>query len=290
MVRPRSSVIVLLACVAAYGPAASAANPQGFSYQGRLTNGGVPANGVCDVTFTLYGVPSGGSPATAPVPQTVNTVNGLFTTTVEFGVSAFYGNATPPPYYVDLQVRCPSGAGPFVELSPRQPFTATVAQGEQYGGIFTATGPTSPSVGVLGIGNYDGVVGSSTTGFAMLADGPTRQLRGKGGWVKALANVHGSALSRCFRGDETTTPSNVDSCAGWAISGTGGETTITFPFNAGDRYVSVTPEFAGAGTPVFVSYDFPAVNQVRVRTWTCATGVTYTPCVHVDSAYSIVVY
>jgi hypothetical protein len=33
----------------------------------------------------------------------------------------------------------------------------------------------------------------------------------------------------------------------------------------------VTPDYA-AGAPVMATYDFPAANQVRVRTWTCGGG------------------
>jgi hypothetical protein len=73
--------------------------------------------------------------------------------------------------------------------------------------------------------------------------------------------------------------------APWSLSGSGGQTTVTFPFRVDDRFVVVTPEYA-AGAPVMATYDFPAANQVRVRTWTCGGG----SCGLFASAYSLAVF
>jgi hypothetical protein len=107
------------------------------------------------------------------------------------------------------------------------------------------------------------------------------------GTAMALVRYFGGALSRCYRGDLDASSANVDSCAApWALSGSGGETIVTFPFRVDDRFVVVTPEFAGSGVPAMASYDFPASNQIRVRTYTCGVG----GCGLLASAYSVAVF
>jgi len=57
-----------------------------FTYQGRLNDGGSPANGSYDLTFTLFGVNAGGVAIAGPVTNSaVALSNGLFTTTVGLG-------------------------------------------------------------------------------------------------------------------------------------------------------------------------------------------------------------
>ncbi len=94
-----------------------------FTYQGRLDDGGSPANGDFDFRFTLYGVATGGSPVSGVVcAEDVQVVNGLFTVIVPL---------TPPTVgstYLEVQVRagaagtCASPAG-FTTLVPRQDMT-----------------------------------------------------------------------------------------------------------------------------------------------------------------------
>src|ERR1041385_8064701 len=63
-----------------------------FTYQGRLNDGNVPANGLYDVTFSLFPAGSGGSPVAGPLTNTATVVsNGLFTVTLDFGPTAFNG-------------------------------------------------------------------------------------------------------------------------------------------------------------------------------------------------------
>jgi hypothetical protein len=99
------------------------AQPTGFTYQGRLEDGGVPANGAFDVRFTIYGAATGGTPLTAVVcADDVVVVNGVFTVLVPL-TAPTAGSA-----YLEVEVRpgavgaCASGAG-FTTLSPRQEMT-----------------------------------------------------------------------------------------------------------------------------------------------------------------------
>jgi hypothetical protein len=93
-----------------------------FTYQGRLTDGGAPANGTYDFSFNLYAVPSGGSAIAAPNGKNdVSVVNGLFIVTLDFGTSAFTSQAR----YLDIWVRPGASTGGYTALTPRQPLTAT---------------------------------------------------------------------------------------------------------------------------------------------------------------------
>jgi hypothetical protein len=91
-----------------------------FTYQGRLIENGSPANGLYDMTFSVFSVPNGGSPFVGPVTNSAVTVsNGLFTTLLDFGGDFFDG---PGPVLLEIAVR-PSGGGTFITLSPRQLMT-----------------------------------------------------------------------------------------------------------------------------------------------------------------------
>lgn len=91
----------------------------GFSYQGSLLDGGNPANGQYDFTFRLFDAPLGGAQVSSPITLTSQPVSdGLFTVSLDFGSSAFQGDAR----WLETGVR-PSGGGGFTILTPRQPLT-----------------------------------------------------------------------------------------------------------------------------------------------------------------------
>ena len=79
----------------------------GFTYQGRLNAGTNAANGIFDLTFTLFNTNLTGAALAGPVTNSAMTVsNGLFTTTIDFG-SVFDGN----PRWLEIAVRT-NGAVP----------------------------------------------------------------------------------------------------------------------------------------------------------------------------------
>src|SRR5262249_50726625 len=65
-----------------------------FTYQGFLTDVGAPANGVYDLTFTLFNAASGGSAVGASnVVDDLAVTNGLFTVALtNFGSAPFDGS------------------------------------------------------------------------------------------------------------------------------------------------------------------------------------------------------
>jgi hypothetical protein len=91
----------------------------GFTYQGYLTDGGSPAGGLYDFAFRLFPAQSGGTQVGTTITQTNRTVTGgLYTTSLDFGASAFQGDAR----WLEIAVR-QTGVGNFTNLTPRQPLS-----------------------------------------------------------------------------------------------------------------------------------------------------------------------
>ena len=89
-----------------------------FTYQGRLNDGGNPANGSYDLKFTLFDQASAGGVIAGPLTNSpVNVSNGLFTVVLDFG-SVFSGDAR----WLEIGARA-TGTGAFTVLSPCQPLT-----------------------------------------------------------------------------------------------------------------------------------------------------------------------
>ena len=88
-----------------------------FNYQGRLNDGGVPANASYDIRFAVYDAVTNGSRVSVLVTNSAVAVsNGLFSVTLDFGPGIFAGNDA----WLDLAVRAVAVTN-FTTLSPRQP-------------------------------------------------------------------------------------------------------------------------------------------------------------------------
>ena len=153
------------------GNSPMAATGSGFTYQGRLNNGGNPANGQYDFTFNLYDAVSGGNLIAGPVTVSgLAVTDGLFTVSLDFGAGAFSGDAR----WLDIAVR-PAGNGSYTPLAPRQPLSAApYALSLMPGASITST-LTAPLItlsNTLGAGIYsqsstnNGVTGISKSSIA----------------------------------------------------------------------------------------------------------------------------
>jgi hypothetical protein len=104
-------------------PLALAATPATatFTYQGRLTVAGVPANAGYDFQFTLYDDAAAGSVIGSGTHTILGiaVANGLFTAVLDFGADAYRGDAR----FLQVAVR-PAGVGGYQTLMPRQKVTA----------------------------------------------------------------------------------------------------------------------------------------------------------------------
>ena len=154
------SMLVLLALL--FGTAGASARPlnavvgTSFTYQGKLTDGGSPANGTYDFEFSLFNDPSAGGQVGGTVTQSGVTVTaGLFTVQLDFG-NVFDGTAL----WLDIGVRPVGGSG-YTALTPRQALTATP---------FANYAAKAPWLGLTGV----------PTGFADGTDDNTTYTAGTG--------------------------------------------------------------------------------------------------------------
>lgn len=143
------------------------------------------------------------------------------------------------------------------------------------------TGTSNSSYGVTGVSfSGNGLEGSSVFGFALKSFGSTTQGRADNGLVKALALMSGGSITRCYNSQESK-PNSTAPCD-FTLGGSGGDYTINFGFQVNDRFVSVTPYWAG-GSAVIPVVTFPSANVVEIQTY--SSGTT-----KVDSAFFVTIY
>ncbi len=103
-----------------------------FTYQGQLKLSGVPVSDLCDFEFTLWKHETSVMPAEQVGPTltfdggignqpAILVDRGLFTAPLDFGADVFDGD----PRWLEVAVSCPSGAGVYTILAPRDPITMT---------------------------------------------------------------------------------------------------------------------------------------------------------------------
>ena len=131
-------------------PAATALGT-GFTYQGRLLVSMAPPNTPHDFQFTLFDSAAGGVLVAGPVTNAnIAVSNGLFTTQIDFGPSAYNGDKR----FLQIAVR-PGGTGAFTTLSGRQEIT-----------------PTPYAVYALSVGNVSGKVVCARRKFYLTSSVP----------------------------------------------------------------------------------------------------------------------
>ena len=91
----------------------------GFTYQGELIRDTTPVSETCDMAFRLYDASSSGLQVGAAITTSVDVVDGLFTAPLDFGASAFAGEAR----WLDIAVKC-SGDSLFTAFPERLALTA----------------------------------------------------------------------------------------------------------------------------------------------------------------------
>jgi trimeric autotransporter adhesin len=153
-----SAVLTLAAVVAQASPMGTA-----FTYQGRLCDGGVPANGLYDFTFELYNAPEPpGGYIDVRTLTAVPVTNGLFTTNIDFTGGPFAGEAR----WLKIYARS-NGVGAYAELGPRQELKPTpyaLYAGSAATAASAATASSVPWSGLTGVPPtlWDGVDNDTT--------------------------------------------------------------------------------------------------------------------------------
>ena len=230
----------------------------GFSYQGRLTDGGSPANGNYDLRFVLYDSDVGGSQVGTTVSlSSVPVTNGLFTVTLDFGAPATAtatatATTSPSPSptatvstsvwdgnarWIEIAVRT-AGSSSYTVLSPRQavspvPYALYAKAAAGFAVPYTASGLTAGGTGVLDI---------TGTGDGMAIAG--RRTSVNPAIVAGAAGVYGSnaGAGAGVQGESTFATGIGVQGFGAGASGTGGKFTgpMAIELNGGIK-VSGTP-------------------------------------------------
>ena len=118
-----SSIIAALAALLGIvSPSPAAPVSTAFTYQGKLSDGGQPANGLYDFVFVIYDSATNQLPLVSGVlVEDVAVSNGVFTAYVDFVPNPFTGGQR----WLELAVRPGEETGNFTPLAERQPITAT---------------------------------------------------------------------------------------------------------------------------------------------------------------------
>ena len=149
-------VLALLSILAMQLSTAYAQDP-GFTYQGRLNDGGVPANGVYDFRFSIYNGAETNATSTLSFTEVDNvaTSNGLFTAQIPAPIWVFNGEGR----WLAIEVRT-NATGEFTMLHPWTEITPTPyavraltvtsnALEGGYGGVASFPNPSNVFVGTF---------------------------------------------------------------------------------------------------------------------------------------------
>jgi hypothetical protein len=132
-----------------------------FTYQGKLTDNGAPANGSYDFTVALWDAATNGTLiGSAVMRQNTQVVNGIFTMQLDFGIAAFDGSAR----YLEILVK-PSGNPAILptQLTPRQLVTSTPYAIKSLGAV-SADSLSVNCVNCITSSQIQSVQGSQVTG------------------------------------------------------------------------------------------------------------------------------
>ena len=101
----------------------ASAQTSAFTYQGRLTDGVMAANGTYEMQFRLFDTVNAGTQVGSTITNNLVTVaNGVFTVTLDFGASPF---AAGTNRWLEIGVRKATDPPGFTILAQRQQITST---------------------------------------------------------------------------------------------------------------------------------------------------------------------
>lgn len=277
-----------------------------FNFQGRLNDGGNLANGRYDLQFKLFDALAGGNQISATVDRPgLQVINGVFSTTLDFGGTAFgSGNR-----FIEISVRPSASPNAYVILGARQqvlsvPFSARAAVASNSDTATTAQ--NSLSLGGISSSEFARLnfvnIGDLKTTGSLVIDGNARQLGTSNGIMKAMIyakpNYNANpTIVRCYNGITNSSSGNCGFTIE-AVSSLNGVYLIDFGFNITSRIVSITAEYAsGCGGTIppscgGIGYNYGAnyrpggtANTLGVYTFAAGNSADTT-----QAAFQIVLY
>jgi hypothetical protein len=278
----------------------SFAQTTAFNFQGRLNDGGGPANGRYDLRFKLFDSLTGGSQVSTTVDKpNIVLVNGLISIPLDFGPAFTSGDR-----FIEISLRPNGSPNAYVILGERQQilsvpfaFRATTAahadlatNAQNASQAVNATNATQ-LVGIPG-SNYarlnfanQGDVSAANLGAAgyvsvgggnavIAANGNASQSFSANGFVKAMVEVNGYIVGdivRCYNG---VTGSTSGTC-GFTLTASGtGIYNINFNTPINNRFIAITAKYnSSTGTNnIGANYRFSAFNNTTIDVFTFAGG------------------
>lgn len=141
-----------------------------FTYQGRLTDGVMAANGTYQMEFKLFdALAAGGQIGSTITNNTVSVVNGVFTVNLDFGSSPFTTGANR---WLEISVRKAADSPGFTLLTPRQQITSSPYSLRTLSAT-SADGLSAACVGCVTDAQINTVSGSKITGAVTNATNAT---------------------------------------------------------------------------------------------------------------------
>jgi hypothetical protein len=260
-----SFVFTVLTAGAAFGQGTA------FNFQGRLNDGTSPANGRYDLQFRLYNAIAGGTPVGTEVarPNTI-LINGVFSTTLDFGAAAFNN---PNSVFIEIGIRPAASPNAFTILGPRQQLTAVpfAIRAASAANADNAQNAVNAALALNAINSQNAenatnatsavtaanalsLGGVSPASFAkldvinpgqLIINGNVRQSVNAYGLAKAMIEVSATgAIVRCYNG---ATNSTTAGCGFVITEPLDGVRRINFGFPISNNFVSVTPLYTTTG-------------------------------------------
>jgi hypothetical protein len=228
-------VSLFIICLAV-GRAEAQPHKYTFTYQGKLTDSGAPANGNYDLKFALFDSATGDFEARPPQTVTnVPVVNGVFTVNLYFGATAFVG----PPRFLEISAR-PTGTGAFTLLTPRQPINPAPYASYSFESAFAERTANAELLGGVAAAQY------VQTNDARLTDART-PTAGSGSYIQNGSSAQTDAnfnISGDGKAGGTLSANVVNAATQYNIN----STRVLSVTGAGGFPVSNTFAGAGAGT------------------------------------------
>lgn len=141
----------------------ASAQTTAFNYQGKLTDGGNPANANYEMQFKLFDNPNAGQGtqqgATVSFPS-VAVSGGIFSVSLDFGAAVFASGADR---FLEISLRPAGSMGGFTSLAPRQKLLSSPYSVRSLNSI-SADSLTNACVGCVQNSNIDTIDGNKVTG------------------------------------------------------------------------------------------------------------------------------
>ncbi|MBI1761705.1 MAG: hypothetical protein HYR56_09750 [Acidobacteria bacterium] len=194
-----------------------------FTYQGRLTDAGQPANGTYDLQFKLFdsvtvgtGTQQGATLVRTPVAASA----GIFTVTLDFGANVFGG----PDRFLEIGVRPAGSVNAYTVLAPRQPILSAPYAIQSLFAVTATIATTAVNFSGALAGDVTGtqsatVLSNNAVTTPKLADGSVTNAK--------IADVAGSKISGSLT-SATIPGANVTGAVANATNATNAVTSVNF--------------------------------------------------------------